>query len=749
MNHDSFKHIEVLFHELKELNEHDLPVRLSALAQTDPEKARTLERMFKALSRMPTFLDPSWIDTALPQGIEIALDGTTVLGGRFTLIERIGVGGSSTVFRARAADPDRDVAVKMLRFGLNEAQIHERFVLESQTLALLTHPHIAHVYQTGLYKCDGIKIPWIAMELIPGSMTIIDYAKHAKLSGDQRIELFLKVCDAIQTAHDAAVLHLDLNASNILIDPHGFPKIIDFGLLGILKSSTNTQPTFVGTQLSMAPEQTVFRSGAFDQRTDIYALGILLTELLSGTQLQAFAGISTQEACRLIAIGKAREQLTELQSIPLPIRSVIESMIRVDPDNRIYTVSAVSKLFRDLQPHPHQNRTPAIAGSIAMLCVAVLLLLMLPRPIPSQPDSSPRDPSGLSDTGSLRIPQQVAIDISSQNPRTSKYSQSHTRIIERLSEAVESDQALTFLERADMHAKLADQNRVAGRYESAIAHYQRSAGLFKEVGQVVDYNWVLLGLVQTQLFLERIDDAQETLAQLDRTVEVPTLFLVDLSMAEAGVQLALEQHENATRQAHYTMKLIDSLPAQLNQERIERLLDLNSIFSTLSLQDDARNALYNARKFTKEIYPSTGSEVALVDIRIAMNLAQDAGDDRYQESVRLIRDSISRLENANDQFHVAWSLRQLGNVYMRHGDVVLAIESYTNSLTKMTTILGEQHHESIICSAQLIIVQYVNGDTSPELSEKFTSTIDKLAAVIGENHSMIQSLHSDWNRVHN
>lgn len=748
MNHDSFKHIEALFHEFNELPEPDRNARLSELDQIDLDKASTLRGMFKALSGMPRYLDPSWFDADLPQGIEIALDGTTILGGRFTLTERIGTGGSSTVFRARSTDPDRDVAIKMLRFGLDTPQMHDRFILESKALALLTHPHITHVYQTGLYDHNGIKVPWIAMELIAGSRTIIEHAQHAQLRYEQRIELFLRVCDAIQTAHDAGVLHLDLNASNILVDSHGYPKIIDFGLLGLLKNSSMTQPTFVGTQLSMAPEQTAFRSGNFDQRTDIYALGILLVELLSGIQLQLFPGKSTEEACRLIANGSASQQLAELRCIPLPIRNVIESMIRVDPDSRIDSVSAVTKRVRDLQPKAQQKRSLVIASAVATLSVIVITVLMLLRPTPWQPNTSPSDPSGLTDTGSLRIPQQVAIDISTQNPRSSKYSRSDARIVESISDAIESDHELSNLERADLHANLADQSRVAGWYESAIEHYQRSAGLLKDTGLSMDYNWVLLGLIQTQLFLERIDDAQETLSRIHRTADFPALFSVDLAIAESRILLALEQRDYATRQAHYAMKLLDALPEEQSQDRIDRLIDLSSQFSSLSLEHDARNALYKARSLANLTYSLSSVEASLIDIRIAMILSLDTSDERYEESIQIIRESVLKLEKANDHFHVAWSLRQLGNIYLRRGNATLAIESYANSHTKMTSILGADHHESMICSAYLIIAQYMNGDTSPELSVMFSSTLDNLATAIGEDHSLIRSLVSEWDRAH-
>jgi|GEM_PF-2194348 len=742
MNHDSFKQVELLFHELNQLSSNERSNRLNELDKSDPYKSKLLKSMFGSLTHAPNFLDPSTIESQLPQSIELSLDGSTILGDRYTLEERIGMGGSSTVFRAKAKNPDRNVAIKMLRYGLISKQMRERFELESQVLAAMTHPHIAHVYQTGIYRIGEIRVPWIAMEYIGGSQTIIEFANSSNLSVEERIELFCQVCNAIQAAHQSDILHLDLNASNILIDPHGFPKIIDFGLFGILHSSSITSPTFIGTRTSMAPEQTLFQDGSFDERTDVYALGLLFVELLTGIQLQAFPDTTTEQSCQFIAIGKARELLIEINSIPLPLKQLIDTMIRVDPDERVKSVAEVLAIIHESQKKPGTSKRITIFYISAAACLTLIILFIL-RPAWNTPIAP-----AATKLNTLAIPQQIAIDISSQNPRSSMYSESQADVIDSLSDAVESNQGLTPLERAEMHASLADHERIAGNYESSIGHYKQAAQLLEENGLTNEYNWIMLGLAQTLLFLERTDQAQSTLGQLDRTISLSPLFLVDLSIAESQTLIATNSMANAKRQIQYTATLIDSMPVSQNLEKIERLLELNNLFNTVTQRSEARDSLIQARKLSSDVFNPAGTEVAMIDLRIGMNLAQDAEPAEFDEAIQMVMNAIGQLQSNDDLFHVAWGYRQLGNIHYNHGELSQAIKSHSTAYSKMISILGENHHESRICNAQLIISQYAIGDSSSELAQAFIINMESLAEILGINHSVTQSLYSDWDQLH-
>jgi serine/threonine protein kinase len=747
MNHDSFKHIESLFHELSELDVDARNDRLKALAHTDLPKARSLQQMFNSITEHPYFLQPSSIDAIIPSSVEIPLDGTVILGNRYKLVERIGVGGSSTIFRAHASDPSRDVAIKMLRIGVDSQKIRERFALESHALASLTHPHIAHVYQTGLHVCNGIEVPWIAMELITGSQTISDYASTNKLDKASRIELFVKVCEAVRAAHQAGVLHLDLNAANILIDAHGYPKIIDFGLFGILSSLTRTTPIHVGTLISMAPEQTVFHSGSFDQRTDIYALGLLFTELLAGVQLQNFQNSSTEHALKLIAIGKSSELLRELTQIPEELACIIDTCIRVNPDDRYQSIDTLLHAIYETHQTAKQAQTTyftlplSILGSLAALVIVVVIAAQLQNGGDKQANHAQPESELIS------IPRQLAIDLTSQNPRKTQYSTVQSNLVEGLGSVLEADPNQSSEEQATLYSELADQNRVAGHYDNAIEYYLKSAQLLKESGLPIDYNWVMLSLIQTYIFLERIDHAQHALDLLDRTVDLSILFRVDLSLAESAVHIAMNHPEDALRQANYTGTLINELRMNDERMRIERLLDLATIYEATASYQSASTTLLAAKSVGQQSENYSPAEIALIDLKIGIYDAPNASDESLVQVVEDMERAVIKLLESGDNFHAAWGQRQIGNVHLRSSQFEKAGVSYAKAYAQMVQILGHEHHESIICRAFELIARHANGDNRLILNEDFNNSIEQLTNKLGANHSMISSLQNDWEQV--
>ncbi|MEQ9207256.1 MAG: serine/threonine-protein kinase [Phycisphaerales bacterium] len=755
MNHDSFKHIEALFHELSELDRDLRDARLNALGESDPQKAQSLRLMFNSITEYPSFLDPETIDAITPSSVDIPLDGSVILGGRYKLEERIGIGGSSSIFRAQASDPSRDVAIKMLRIGLDSPQIRERFMLESHALATLTHPHIAHVYQTGIYVCNGNQIPWIAMELVLGSETIIKYVNENKLDQNARIDLFVNVCEAVRAAHQSGVLHLDLNASNILIDPHGYPKIIDFGLFGILNSLSRKEPVHVGTRISMAPEQTVFQSGTFDERTDIYALGLLLTELLTGTQLQLFQGTNTEHALKLIAAGKPRELLSELTQISDRMKSIIDTTLHMNPEERFQSIDQLLQSIqqaRKLPQSPPTNRVKYLSQRagvlIALIVSAVIYHQLQPNSIKQVGNRTNEFAISVPKSSEdVTIPRQLAIDLASQNPRTTQYSNAQTDILAGMGSAVKANTTLSAEDQATFYAKLADQHRIAGQYEDAIQYFLRSAELLQRSNLSIDYNWVMLSLIQTQIFLERIDHAQQTLELLDRGVDLPLLFRVDLSLAETKVYIAMTQNENALRQASYTEMLIDDLKTVDEQLRIERLLDLASTYETITELDSASSILRKAKLLIQELKSSSTAEIALIDLRIGINEAPNAFGE-LSKIVKQMEQAIIILRESGDDFHAAWGLRQLGNVHLRSEQFQLASMTYERSHVLMVKILGEDHHESIQCRAYTLIAQHAFSDTSESLEAEFKNTLQILSHSLGQNHSMIHSLQNDWDELY-
>jgi eukaryotic-like serine/threonine-protein kinase len=211
-----------------------------------------------------------------------------VIGGKYTLVEPIGAGGMGAVWRARQTEPvKRFVAVKLIKQGMDSRQVLARFEAERQALALMDHPHIAKVLDGGVHEGR----PFFVMELVKG-VPVTEYCDHHKLTPRQRLELFVPVCQAIQHAHQKGVIHRDIKPSNVLValyDDRAVPKVIDFGVAKAT-GGTLTEHTIdtgfggvVGTPQYMSPEQATFNNLDIDTRSDVYALGVLLYELLAGS----------------------------------------------------------------------------------------------------------------------------------------------------------------------------------------------------------------------------------------------------------------------------------------------------------------------------------------------------------------------------------------------------------------------------------------------------------------------------------
>lgn len=274
-------------------DEHERAAYLDRACGGDTNLRREAERLVRDHFRAGSFLEQPAIalDVTLRQAAEQV--GSQI--GPYKLLEQIGEGGMGLVYMAEQQRPVRRlVALKIIKPGMDSKQVIARFEAERQALAMMDHPNIAKVHDAGTTApTDGgyPGRPYFVMELVRG-IPINEFCDQQRLTVRQRLELFIQVCQAVQHAHQKGIIHRDLKPTNVLVtkaDTQSVPKVIDFGIAKALSASLTEQTLhtgfaqLVGTPLYMSPEQAEMNQFGVDTRSDVYSLGVLLYELLTGT----------------------------------------------------------------------------------------------------------------------------------------------------------------------------------------------------------------------------------------------------------------------------------------------------------------------------------------------------------------------------------------------------------------------------------------------------------------------------------
>jgi tetratricopeptide (TPR) repeat protein len=294
-----FERVQGVFQAVAELPPAERAAALERECGDDAELRRQVDALLRAHD------DSGELPAANPErtGAYVpAIEPGQVFAGRYKLRQKLGEGGMGVVFVADQTEPvQRRVALKIIRSGLDTHRLLARFEQERQALALMDHPHIAKVFDAGIADLPsplggegpgvrGAGLPYFAMELVKG-LPLTKYCDDAKLSPRERLELFIPVCQAVQHAHQKGIIHRDLKPSNILVglyDGRPVPKVIDFGVAKATGPRLTEQSVYtevgsiIGTLEYMSPEQAELNNLDIDTRSDVYALGVILYELLTG-----------------------------------------------------------------------------------------------------------------------------------------------------------------------------------------------------------------------------------------------------------------------------------------------------------------------------------------------------------------------------------------------------------------------------------------------------------------------------------
>jgi eukaryotic-like serine/threonine-protein kinase len=319
-------------------------------------------RLLDSVAKSGQFLEtPAWMP------VDRGPDLVSRTIGEFSVLARAGAGGMGEVFKAEQRNPKRIVALKVIRGERPSPRTLARFSLETEALGRLQHPHVAQVIAAGTFAPDQTggrdPLPYVAMEWIEGARSLGAYAVEQQLTLRARLDLFLKVTDAVSHAHGRGVIHRDLKTANVLVDAGGVVKVIDFGiaLLADAGRHATLEGQFVGSLASMSPEQCT--GGAIDVRSDVYSLGALLFELVEGHVPFDLAATPIAEAIDIIRTRVA----PTADSGGEDLATVIATALAKQPDDRYASVEALARDVTNVLMHrPIDAKRPGLARRIRL-----------------------------------------------------------------------------------------------------------------------------------------------------------------------------------------------------------------------------------------------------------------------------------------------------------------------------------------------------------------------------------------------
>jgi eukaryotic-like serine/threonine-protein kinase len=666
--------------------------------------------------------------------------------GSYRILENLGEGGMGVVYLAEQVEPiRRKVALKVVKLGIDFKQIVARFESERQALAMMDHPGIAGIYDAGVTP-EGI--PYFVMEYVSGT-TITKHCEQHGLGIRERLELFIQVCEAVQHAHHKAIIHRDLKPSNIMItvqDGRAFPKIIDFGVAKTLAQPLTDKTLhtgigqFIGTPSYMSPEQADMARQDVDTRTDIYSLGGLLYELLSGSPPVDFStkrGVGFEELLRIIreedppkpsrrvrltarAMELPGHRRAEIQQLEKQLKGDLDwiTMKALDKDrNRRYSSPSelVDDIRRFLSDRPVTARPPnfsyrsrkfvrrhrvavaAMASVLTLLIVFGFLMVLQAQRVMEERNRANRE---------AEAAKQVAAFLTDlfkvSDPKIAQGHQPTVReILDEGAGKIQTALADQPLVQTRLQRTMAEAYENLGLYAQAEKLYRTA---FEKLTAVVGENDIeaieTLGNLSNALWRQgRMQEAEEILT---RTFEAKRRLLGDEDLSTlrtmnslATVHMLQGRYREAEDLYAKGLEIRRRIQGEDHTDTLGAANNLANLYARQDRMDEAEElylfTLQGRKKFQGENHPDAMGAVS--------NLADHYSfRGRFEEAEKLHLEVLERRKKVLGDLHpdTLSSLTSLGDHYRNTGNLAAAQTFTLDALEGRKATLGENHPDTLL-----------------------------------------------------